>query len=274
MKSNAEIRVESLAIARGRWFWIVLGSILLLQAICQVASHLLTRLNESMGVVTPVAYLTKKLAMMREGLAYSLPTAEAYRQMVYSGALEMMVTYVLGAAALFGIAAVVLKAIADDRRGVLPAAFGGFARPLGVAWLLLAMNFLVSLWTLLFVIPGIVAVYRYRASWYLKCEHPDWSAFKCIGRSALIMRGRKFQAFMLDVSFFILALILVFLFACLRMVARLLGFAFSEPVAELTTALACALLFMVGLFLVVWYSIARTVFYRETRNSAPCPAGS
>lgn len=274
MKSNAEIRVESLAIARGRWFWVVLGAILLLQGICQVSSHLLSKFNESMGVVSPTAYLTKKLEMLREGLAYSLPTAEAYRQMAYSGALEMMVAYVLGAAAIFGIAAVVLKAIADDRKGVIPAAFGGFARPLGVTWLLLVTNVFVSLWTLLFVIPGIVAIYRYRASWYLKCEHPDWGALRCIGESARIMRGRKTKAFMLDVSFIILALLLLILFVILLTVAKLVGVAFSESVSELVAALAYALAAMVGVFLLVWYSIARTVFYRETRDSAPCPAGS
>lgn len=274
MKSNVEIRAESLAIARGRWFWVVLGASLLLQWICQLALHLIANFNESMGVVSPAAYLTKKFEMLRQGLDYTLPTAEAYRQMAYAGTLEVLVGYILVAVALFGITAVVLKAIANDRKGVIPAAFGGFARPLGVTWLLLVTNVFVSLWMLLLVIPGIVAIYRYRAVWYLKSEHPDWGALKCLGESKRIMRGRKFQAFMLDMSFILLALLLMILFGVLLTVAKLVGAAFSEPVANLVITLAYALAFMVGMFLSVWYSIARTVFYRETRDSAPCPAES
>ena len=274
MKSNAEMRKESHAVVRSRWFWIIFGVVLLLQGICHGAGWLLGSLHGSMGIVSPADFLSKKLEMLRQGLDYTLPTAEAYRQMAYAGALEMMVAYVLGAAAIFGVAAVVLKAIANDRKGVIPAAFGGFARPLGVTWLLLVTNVFVSLWTLLFVIPGIVAIYRYRASWYLKCEHPDWGALRCIGESARIMRGRKFQAFLLDVSFIILALLMIILFGVLLTVAKLAGVAFSEVAAELVGTLAYALVSMAGVFLLVWYSIARTVFYREARDSAPCPAES
>ena len=168
MKSNAEMRKESYAVVRSRWFWIIFGVTLLLQGICQGAGWLLGSLHGSMGIVSPADFFSKKLSMLRQGLDYTLPTAEAYRQMAYAGTLEMLVGYVLGAVALFGITAVLLKAVADDRKDVLGAAFGGFGRPLGVTWLLMVMNFFVGLWMLLLIVPGIVAIYRYRA------EYNEW----------------------------------------------------------------------------------------------------
>ena len=115
MKSNAEMRKESHAVVRSRWFWIIFGVTLLLQGICQGAGWLLGSLHGSMGIVSPADFFSKKLSMLRQGLDYTLPTAEAYRQMAYAGTLEMLVGYVLGAVALFGITAVLLKAVADDR---------------------------------------------------------------------------------------------------------------------------------------------------------------
>ena len=270
MKSNAEMRKESYAVVRSRWFWIIFGVTLLLQGICQGAGWLLGSLHASMGIVSPADFFSKKLSMLRQGLDYTLPTAEAYRQMAYAGTLEMLVAYVLGAVALFGITAVLLKAVADDRKDVLGAAFGGFGRPLGVTWLLMVMNFFVGLWMLLLVIPGIVAIYRYRAAWYLKSEHPDWGALKCLGESKRIMRGRKFQAFLLDMSFVFMAMLALFAALVPTSLAGLLGGA----VAAMATSLFIALLVAAMVYLGVWCIVARTVFYREARDSAPCPAES
>ena len=270
MKSNAEMRKESYAVVRSRWFWIIFGVVLLLQGICHGAGWLLGSLHGSMGIVSPADFLSKKLEMLRQGLDYTLPTAEAYRQMAYAGTMEMLVGYVLGAVALFGITAVLLKAVADDRNEVLGAAFGGFGRPLGVTWLLMVMNFFVGLWMLLLIVPGIIAIYRYRAAWYLKSEHPDWGALKCLGESKRIMRGRKFQAFLLDMSFVVMAMLALFAALVPMSLAGLLGGA----VAAMATSLFIALLVAAMVYLGVWCIVARTVFYREARDSAPCPAES
>ena len=246
MKSNAEMRKESYAVVRSRWFWIIFGVTLLLQGICQGAGWLLGSLHASMGIVSPADFFSKKLSMLRQGLDYTLPTAEAYRQMAYAGTLEMLVGYVLGAA------------------------FGGFGRPLGVTWLLMVMNFFVGLWMLLLIVPGIIAIYRYRAAWYLKSEHPDWGALKCLGESKRIMRGRKFQAFLLDMSFVFMAMLALFAALVPTSLAGLLGGA----VAAMATSLFIALLVAAMVYLGVWCIVARTVFYREARDSAPCPAES
>ena len=59
----------------------------------------------------------------------------------------------------------------------------------------------VYLWSLLFVIPGIIAIYRYSQCFYLRVDHPDWTASQCINESKRLMRGNKGKLFCLQISF-------------------------------------------------------------------------
>ncbi|MGN0363487.1 MAG: DUF975 family protein [Bilifractor sp.] len=57
------------------------------------------------------------------------------------------------------------------------------------------------LWSLLFVIPGIVKSYEYRMIPYLLAEHPDMSMEEAFAISRNMMYGNKWKAFVLDWSF-------------------------------------------------------------------------
>lgn len=57
------------------------------------------------------------------------------------------------------------------------------------------------LWSLLFVIPGIVKSISYSMAYYIKCDHPDWNYKQCIDESRRIMNGNKWRAFVLFLSF-------------------------------------------------------------------------
>jgi len=61
---------------------------------------------------------------------------------------------------------------------------------------------LTALWSTLFVFPGIAAHYRYRQAYYILLDDKGKSAMLCIRESKLIMRGNKFDLFLLDFSFF------------------------------------------------------------------------
>jgi len=60
----------------------------------------------------------------------------------------------------------------------------------------------ILLWSLLFLIPGIVAFYRYRQALFILLDDPKKSAMQCIRESKLIMHGNKFNLFLVDFSFF------------------------------------------------------------------------
>ncbi|MCL2703442.1 MAG: DUF975 family protein [Defluviitaleaceae bacterium] len=57
------------------------------------------------------------------------------------------------------------------------------------------------LWTLLFVIPGIVKTYAYRMVPYILAENPDMNASDAIRLSMAMTNGHKWDMFVLDLSF-------------------------------------------------------------------------
>ena len=59
----------------------------------------------------------------------------------------------------------------------------------------------IFLWSLLLVIPGIIAAYRYSMATYIMAENPDMKAMEAIEASKQMMSGNKFRLFCLDLSF-------------------------------------------------------------------------
>lgn len=59
----------------------------------------------------------------------------------------------------------------------------------------------VFLWSLLFLIPGIIAGYRYRFALYNLCENPQISPSEALRMSKAQTRGHKWELFVLDLSF-------------------------------------------------------------------------
>lgn len=89
------------------------------------------------------------------------------------------------------------------------------------------------LWTLLFIIPGIVAAYSYAMAPFILAEHPEMSAKEAIAASKEMMKGHRWELFCLDFSF--------------------IGW-----------SLLCVLTLGIGyLFLNPYMSAARTAFYRN-----------
>ena len=59
---------------------------------------------------------------------------------------------------------------------------------------------LIFLWSLLLVVPGIIAAYRYRLALYILIDHPEKTVIQCIRESKEMMRGHKAELFRLDLS--------------------------------------------------------------------------
>lgn len=59
----------------------------------------------------------------------------------------------------------------------------------------------IFLWMCLFIIPGLIAQYRYAMAPYILYENPDMSASDAIKASKQLMEGNKWRLFCLDFSF-------------------------------------------------------------------------
>ena len=79
--------------------------------------------------------------------------------------------------------------------------FDGFSMAGKVIALAVVQYLYVLLWSLLFVIPGIVAAYRYRFAILNLCENPEMSVMDAIRMSKAQTYGFKWQLFVLDMSF-------------------------------------------------------------------------
>jgi len=87
------------------------------------------------------------------------------------------------------------QASAGEPFSQLPVNFG---RKLGGS---LWMALFVWLWSLLFIIPGIVKVYAYRMTPYILARHPEVSATEALNLSKRMTKGNKGKLFVMDLSF-------------------------------------------------------------------------
>ena len=122
--------------------------------------------------------------------------------------------------------------------GELFDAFGVFFK---VLWLQILISVFTYLWSLLFVIPGIVASYRYSLAVYFLLDNPDMTALECISASKQATQGHKGQLFVLDLSF--------------------IGW-----------QILCAVPF-VNLFVSVYYGVTHASYYNVLSGYRPAPDG-
>ena len=66
----------------------------------------------------------------------------------------------------------------------------------------LLMSIFICLWSCLFVIPGIIACFRYSLTYYILADNPEMSGSAAIKKSKEMMIGHKWELFVLLFSFF------------------------------------------------------------------------
>ncbi len=76
--------------------------------------------------------------------------------------------------------------------------FQYFGKALGLR---IVTSIFIFLWTLLLVVPGIIASYRYAMATYILAEHPEMGIMEAIEASKQMMDGNKWALFCLDFSF-------------------------------------------------------------------------
>lgn len=80
--------------------------------------------------------------------------------------------------------------------------FGGFSEKyLKIVGIGFFTSLFIFLWSLLLIIPGIVASYSYSMVYFILVDEPDIDIFEAIAKSKKMMYGNKGQLFLLDLSF-------------------------------------------------------------------------
>ena len=79
--------------------------------------------------------------------------------------------------------------------------FEGFSM-LGKGVLLYLMySIRIFLWSLLFIIPGLIAAFRYSQAFFLRVDHPEWTTNQCLVASSKLMKGNKLKYLGMNLSF-------------------------------------------------------------------------
>lgn len=148
------------------------------------------------------------LAVIMMMLIVALPDIIYYllNYRMYLGTLETpastysaIYTFIALSLAELGMAAYFLNMIRGRSQKFVDV-LEGFEYIVKAMGLLFMVTLFTVLWTMLFVIPGIVASLRYSQAFYILAENPELSVMECINRSKIMMTGNKKKLFGLCLS--------------------------------------------------------------------------
>lgn len=116
---------------------------------------------------------------------------------IFSGIYTLLVGYIV----IWSYGVSFYKKSAYGKKLAVENIFEGF-HDYGRVMLMELLAFIfIGLWTLLFIIPGIVKSFSYAMAPYIMVDHPEMSASDAIKESKRMMDGHKWELFCLDFSY-------------------------------------------------------------------------
>ena len=184
--SSFDLRARARQMLSGKWAMAILTTFL-----AGVLGALLLSSNSSVNMNFEVEMLEK------------LPkVVQAYLTIAASiGGTLGMIQFVLGGVVQLGYCKYLLK-LHDGEQADVKDLFSEFNRFADGFILSLLQGIYIFLWSLLFVIPGIVATYKYAMSSFILLENPGMKPNDAITASKELMNGHKGELFILGLSFF------------------------------------------------------------------------
>lgn len=210
MKLAADFRQEARLALKGRW------------SVAVIAGLLASILGATSGVPSiNIHFEENEFRFESEiGQLFNRWTVELPSQLM--GALIGLVSFAVLTGLVFGIAYFVLGSIIRvgyaqfnltllerEREPEIGALFGYFKHWKTLALTGLLEGLYVFLWSLLFVIPGIIAAYNYAMVPYILTQEPQLPPREALARSKEMMRGNRWRLFCLHCSFLGWALLCV-----------------------------------------------------------------
>lgn len=116
------------------------------------------------------------------------------------GGILGTVRFLIGGTVKLGYCKYLLK-LHDGQEGDIKDLFSEFHRFADGFVLYLLTSIYIILWSLLFIIPGIVAAYKYAMAPFILQENPGMKPNEAIAASKEMMDGHKMELFMLSLSF-------------------------------------------------------------------------
>lgn len=130
-----------------------------------------------------------------------IQTAIAYLVNAIPG-IGQIASLLLSGPVAYGVSAMFLKQTRTGEKMDIGDIFNGFREDFSNTFLIgLMTTIFTMLWSLLFIVPGIVKALSYSMAMYIKVDHPDYDWKQCIDESQRMMQGHKGELFVLNLSF-------------------------------------------------------------------------
>lgn len=182
MKTNQELKNAALAALKGNWAQAILAAVFMC-GVTVVLSSPTYIIDICSSEMSSIDYMDSMLLLMVSNIGFLL-------------SLFLLYPLTLGYAVAHKD--LLLYGDASVTRNTLRHAFSGYMR--NVLAMLLTYLF-TALWTLLFIIPGIVKSLAYSMTLYIIKDYPELSPNQAINLSIKMMKGHKFDLFCLSLSF-------------------------------------------------------------------------
>ena len=142
--------------------------------------------------------ITLVLDMINSGVSYMIDSAGGFTVLSFS-----FVSILVGLVALVLNAGYYCYCFGILRREEMPyeSLFDAFPFAGKVILLSIVEGVFIFLWSMLFVIPGIIAAYRYSFAMLKLCENPELGVMEALDLSKRQTNGYKMQLFLLQLSF-------------------------------------------------------------------------
>lgn len=194
MKNASDFRTLAREALRGKW------------GVAVLAGFLATLLGSSIGAGPEIKlnYTNNQFSVSFGNYEHLMPSVG-----VLAGTGFVLLVFALAVGiAMFILAQVVQTGyrkfnlnLVDGAEGEINQLFSYFPQWKNLACAGLLQWLYIFLWTLLLIIPGIIASYSYAMTSYILAEHPTLTASQAIEHSKLLMAGNRWRLFCLDISF-------------------------------------------------------------------------
>ncbi len=138
-----------------------------------------------------------------------------------------------------GLALIFLRIVRGGEAPGINLLFKGFQQVVTAICAYLLKFLFISLWSLLLIVPGILAAFSYTMTYYVIADHPGIGPLEAIARSKAMMYGRRLKL--------------------MDLYCRFLGW-------FLLALLTCGIGFI---FLIPYFRAAHGAFYEDIRNAPP-----
>ena len=198
MKTNQQFKNEALAALRGNWVKAVLLTLIYLVLVGIAAGPVSYQSLQMQSYVQENARTVYQMASLVQDPVYQALSRQLNGTSGLVTLLEIMLIMPLSIGYANAMRLLLVKSDDNLVQNAFSIAFDNYWHKV---WTMLWMSILISLWTLLLIIPGIIKSFSYAMTPFIVEEYPELSCTEAIHRSRMMMNGHKFDLFWLWLSF-------------------------------------------------------------------------